>query len=53
MAAEIFDKVNQLIEEIKTATPATAEEVEQFRIKYLGSKNIVDSDRNSSNSKYL
>ncbi|MCW5906502.1 MAG: phenylalanine--tRNA ligase subunit alpha [Chitinophagales bacterium] len=38
---EIFDKANTIHEEIKGATPATAEEVEQFRIKYLGSKGLL------------
>jgi phenylalanyl-tRNA synthetase alpha chain len=41
MAQEIFDKVNALIAEIKAAEPKTKEEVEQFRIKYLGSKNVI------------
>lgn len=41
MSAEIFGKVNQIIEEIKTASPKAKEEIEQFRIKYLGSKNIL------------
>jgi phenylalanyl-tRNA synthetase alpha chain len=41
MSAEIFGKVNQIIEEIKTASPNAKEEIEQFRIKYLGSKNIL------------
>lgn len=38
MSKEIFDKVNQLNEAITAAAPATTEEVEQFRIKYLGAK---------------
>ena len=41
MANEIFAKVEQIIEEIEAATPDTKEAVEQFRIKYLGSKNIL------------
>lgn len=36
-----FQKLEALIEEIKAATPAGPEEVEQFRIKYLGSKNVI------------
>ncbi|MFK7933818.1 MAG: phenylalanine--tRNA ligase subunit alpha, partial [Saprospiraceae bacterium] len=38
---EIFAKVNQYLQDIETANPTTAEEVEQFRIKYVGSKNIL------------
>ncbi len=41
MAAEIFEKVNQVLEEIETATPKTKEEVEQFRIRFVGSKNVI------------
>lgn len=38
---EIFDKTNVVLEEIKAATAANAEEAEQFRIKYLGSKGVL------------
>lgn len=38
---EIFDKANAIHEEIKNAAPANAEELEQFRIKYLGSKSVL------------
>jgi phenylalanyl-tRNA synthetase alpha chain len=38
---EIFEKANAVLEEIKTASPASADEVEQFRIKYLGTKGIL------------
>jgi len=38
---EVFDKVNAILAEIESAAPKTAEETEQFRIKYLGSKNIL------------
>ncbi len=38
---EIFDKANAVLEDIKAAAPATAEELEQFRIKYLGSKSVL------------
>ena len=38
---EIFDKVNALLAEMQAAAPQNAEETEQFRIKYLGSKNIL------------
>jgi len=37
----MFDKVKDLLAEIQSANPGTAEEIEQFRIKYLGSKNIL------------
>jgi phenylalanyl-tRNA synthetase alpha chain len=39
--SEIFAKVKQFIEEIETASPKTKEELEQFRILYLGSKNVI------------
>lgn len=38
---EVFDKVNALIAEMEAAQPKDMEELEQFRIKYLGSKNIL------------
>jgi phenylalanyl-tRNA synthetase alpha chain len=38
---EIFDKANAVLTEINTAAPANAAELEQFRIKYLGSKGIL------------
>ncbi|MFN8285467.1 MAG: phenylalanine--tRNA ligase subunit alpha [Chitinophagales bacterium] len=38
---EIFDKANIVLEEIKKSAAANAEEAEQFRIKYLGSKGIL------------
>lgn len=38
---ETFDKAHAVLEEIKNAMPANAEEVEQFRIKYLGSKSVL------------
>jgi phenylalanyl-tRNA synthetase alpha chain len=41
MATEIFEKVQQVLEEIKTDSPQNPTEVEQFRIRYLGSKNII------------
>ncbi len=37
----MFDKVKDILAEIQSANPNTAEEIEQFRIKYLGSKNIL------------
>lgn len=41
MSAEIFEKVKSVLEDIKTARPQNLEELEQFRIKYLGSKNTI------------
>lgn len=41
MSAEIFAVVNQFKSEIETATPSTKEEVEQFRIRFVGSKNVL------------
>lgn len=41
MAQEIFDKVNALLEEIKEAKVNNAEELEKFRILYLGTKNKI------------
>lgn len=38
---EIFDKANVVLNEINAATPAGADEVEQFRIKYLGTKGVL------------
>lgn len=39
--SEIFTTVKQLIEEIEKANPGNKDELEQFRIQYLGSKNII------------
>ncbi|MFK8101848.1 MAG: phenylalanine--tRNA ligase subunit alpha [Saprospiraceae bacterium] len=41
MSAEIFEKVNKVLKEVELASPTTKEEIEQFRIKYLGSKNTI------------
>ncbi len=41
MSSEIFSKVNQIKEEIENANVSSLEELELFRIKYLGSKNIL------------
>ncbi|MEM1323672.1 MAG: phenylalanine--tRNA ligase subunit alpha [Bacteroidota bacterium] len=41
MSAEIFEKVDQVMQEIEQAAPESPEAVEQFRIRYLGSKNII------------
>ena len=37
----MFDKVDTLLEEIKQTTVTSKEELESFRIKFLGSKNII------------
>ncbi len=39
--AEIFNTVENILTDIAAAQPANAEELEQFRIKYIGSKNII------------
>lgn len=41
MGQEVFDTVNLVLREIEAASPSNAEELEQFRIKYLGTKNII------------
>lgn len=38
---EVFDKAVALLEDVKSAEITTAESLEQFRIKFLGSKNIL------------
>ncbi|PPK86097.1 phenylalanyl-tRNA synthetase alpha subunit [Neolewinella xylanilytica] len=38
---DVFERVAQLIEEIDAVTASTPEQVEAFRIRYLGSKNIL------------
>lgn len=38
---EIFDKANVVLGEIQNEAPANAAELEQFRIKYLGTKGIL------------
>jgi len=39
--ADVFDKVDEVLVEIKSATITDSEALEQFRIKYLGTKNII------------
>lgn len=39
--ANVFDEGKAILAEIEAASPATTEEVEQFRIRFLGSKNMV------------
>ncbi len=41
MSEEIFDRVKLVLGEIQSAQPSNAEELEVFRIKYLGSKNTI------------
>lgn len=41
MSKELFDQVEAIINEIRETTIATPEELEQFRIRFLGSKNIL------------
>ncbi|HFC01221.1 MAG TPA: phenylalanine--tRNA ligase subunit alpha [Phaeodactylibacter sp.] len=41
MTAEIFAKVQQLQSEIEAANPSTKEAIEKFRIRYVGSKNVL------------
>lgn len=38
---DIFDKVGELIEKIQQSSATNSQELEQFRIEYLGSKNII------------
>ena len=39
MSIELIDRVKHLIEEIKNSKPATREELEAFRLRFLGAKN--------------
>ncbi|MCB0617905.1 MAG: phenylalanine--tRNA ligase subunit alpha [Saprospiraceae bacterium] len=41
MSADLFDKVSRLLEEVRSARPQDAEELEQFRLRFLGAKNIL------------
>jgi len=41
MADNAIEQLKSLITEIETAAPETSEAVEQFRIRFLGSKNII------------
>lgn len=41
MAAEIFGQLQEMLQEIESAAPQSAADIEQFRIKYLGSKNVL------------
>ena len=37
----VFENLQQIIKDIEAAQPADLAALEQFRIKYLGSKNII------------
>jgi phenylalanyl-tRNA synthetase alpha chain len=41
MSAEIFGQLDALMQEIETSAPADQEALEEFRIRYLGSKNVI------------
>ncbi|MBK7406838.1 MAG: phenylalanine--tRNA ligase subunit alpha [Saprospirales bacterium] len=41
MSTEVFDRVKQLIEEIRSAKPSNKEELEAFRLRFLGTKNVI------------
>ena len=41
MAANPFDTLRELLREIEAAQPASPEELERFRIRFLGSKNVL------------
>jgi phenylalanyl-tRNA synthetase alpha chain len=38
---EIFDAANAVLAEVNSASPVNADELEQFRIKYLGAKGLL------------
>lgn len=39
--ADIFDKAESLLQEIQEAAPGNPQELEEFRIKFLGSKGLI------------
>lgn len=41
MSTAATDRIHELMEEIRAAQPADATAIEQFRIRYLGSKNVI------------
>ena len=41
LSVDLFENANVILEEIKAAPVENAADLEQFRIKYLGSKNII------------
>ena len=36
-----FEKANEILKEIEAAHPENADALEQFRIKYLGTKGVI------------
>ncbi len=40
MIAELYEKLDALQREMETSAPSNADELEQFRIRFLGSKNV-------------
>ncbi len=43
MSDSIFAKIDTILDEIKSASPQDSEQLEAYRIKYLGSKNVLKS----------
>lgn len=41
MSDQVFSKIDEVMQEITSSVISTAEELETWRIKYLGSKNII------------
>ncbi|MDX2071357.1 MAG: phenylalanine--tRNA ligase subunit alpha [Haliscomenobacter sp.] len=41
MSANAFQQLQDLLQEIEAANPASAETIEQFRLRYLGSNNVI------------
>lgn len=41
MSTELIDRVKHLIEEIRATAPSNKEELEAFRLRFLGTKNIL------------
>lgn len=41
MSSETFDKVKAVLQEINIAAPSDKDQLEQFRIRFLGTKNII------------
>ena len=39
--SDIFEKVDQVLDDIQSSTVSSLEELEQWRIKFLGTKNII------------
>lgn len=43
MALDVFPKLDEILKDIKQAQVQSAEELEAFRVKFLGSKNVIKS----------